>query len=333
MTMIQMSHSGPPPAAAPSHRLRALARRIRARLPVYLADLRDDPKWLLMFISGRIVMVRRAVSLMTRSAVPQNASSDTIFAGIDPRAAAAEIRTDGISCGLQLPEPIVRGIRAFADRTECFGNLERSVAFLPAQHREAEIASGQPILVGHFLDKIEQCPEIDIVRQDPCLLLIASHYLRTTAVVISSRLWWSFPSENYDEALLKRASQERFHFDMNDWRSVKFFFYLTDVDDDAGPHVYVRESHRRKRLRHQLTFFVGKPDGEIIDFYGRERIMRIHGPAGYGFAEDPFGFHMGTVALRRPRLMFEVEYGISPPTRRRFYGDLPTRSAQAPEPK
>jgi hypothetical protein len=44
----------------------------------------------------------------------------------------------------------------------------------------------------------------------------------------------------------------------------------------------------------------------------------------YGFAEDPFGFHMGTVALRQPRLMFKVEYGISRPTRRRFHGDLPS---------
>jgi hypothetical protein len=33
---------------------------------------------------------------------------------------------------------------------------------------------------------------------------------------------------------------------------------------------------------------------------------------------------MGTVALRQPRLMFKVEYGISRPTRRRFHGDLPS---------
>jgi hypothetical protein len=306
---------------------RELARRVRARLPVYLADLREDPKWLLMFVTGRIVIVRRAVTLMTRSAVSPEGAAATIFPAVDSHAVASGLRIDGIACGIQLPEPIVRGIREFADRTECFGNIERGIRFLPADHRQAETAIGRPILVGHFLDRIEECPEIDIVRRDPRLSQIASRYLGTAAIVISSRLWWSFPSKSYDEVVLKRASQERFHFDMNDWGSVKFFFYLTDVDDDAGPHVYVRESHRRKRLRHQLTLFVGQPDAEIVDFYGAERITRIHGPAGYGFAEDPFGFHMGTVALQQPRLMFEVEYGISPPTRRRFYGDLPSQAA------
>jgi hypothetical protein len=310
------------------NRLQAFLRRLGARLPVYLADLREDPKWLLMFVTGRVVIIRRAVALMSRSGPVHAAPSDTIFPTVDSGAVAAGLRRDGISVGLQLPAAIVRGICEFASRTECFGNIERGIAFLAKDHLATEAAFGRPILVGHFLDKIEQCPELDLVRHDPCLSFIARQYLGAKAIAISSRLWWSFPSKTDDEAVLKRASQERFHFDMNDWGSVKFFFYLTDVDEASGPHVYVRESHRRKRLRHQFTVFVGKPDAEILDFYGAERILRIHGPAGYGFAEEPFGFHMGTVARDRPRLMLEVEYGVSPPTRRRFYGELASAPAR-----
>jgi hypothetical protein len=327
MAIVQFSSEKTAPKATadapqPPRKWREMARRVSARLPVYLADLREDPKWLLMFVAGRVVMVRRAVSLMSRSDPASVVPRDTIFPTLDTGAMTRELRKDGVSCGIQLPESVVRGIRDFADRTECFGNIERGIAFLAKDHERAEDATGRPILVGHFLDQIEQCAEIDIVRRDPCLAYIAGQYLGAKAIAISSRLWWSFPSKTYDEAVLKRASQERFHFDMNDWGSVKFFFYLTDVDEDSGPHVFVRGSHRRKRLRHQLTLFVGKPDAEIVNFYGSEGIMRIHGPAGYGFAEDPFGFHMGTVARHRPRLMFEVEYGVSAPTRRRFYGDL-----------
>src|SRR5256885_826829 len=116
-----------------------------ARLPVYLADLRDDPKWLLMFITGRVVMIRRAVSLMTRSLAPPE-TPGTMFPSVDAGTVAGQLRKDGISCGLQLPEPIVQGIRAFAERTHCFGNLDRNAPFLARDHRSAETAFNRPIL-------------------------------------------------------------------------------------------------------------------------------------------------------------------------------------------
>jgi hypothetical protein len=50
----------------------------------------------------------------------------------------------------------------------------------------------------------------------------------------------------------------------------------------------------------------------ILSYYGKDRLVHVCGPAGFGFAEDPFGYHMGTVAKDRPRLMLDVEFGISP---------------------
>jgi len=43
--------------------------------------------------------------------------------------------------------------------------------------------------------------------------------------------------------------------------------------------------------------------------------------------EDPFGFHTGRVAERAPRLMMEVGFGVSPPSRRRFHGEPVLASA------
>jgi len=42
------------------------------------------------------------------------------------------------------------------------------------------------------------------------------------------------------------------HFDMNGWRTLKFFFYLTPVSDADGPHRCIPGTHRRRPLRHQL---------------------------------------------------------------------------------
>jgi hypothetical protein len=102
---------------------------------------------------------------------------------------------------------------------------------------------------------------------------------------------------------------------------LKFFFYLSDVDENAGPHVFVRGSHSRRRLKHQLTLLVGHPSEEIVEFYGQDSVTTLTGKAGFGFVEDPFGFHMGTVAKQSPRLMMEVGFGVSRPSRRRFHGE------------
>jgi hypothetical protein len=96
-----------------------------------------------------------------------------------------------------------------------------------------------------------------------------------------------------------------------DYRALFFFFYLTDVDSTTGPHMVARGSHRRKKLRHRLSLFVGRPDGEIIEYYGGDNVVTVTGPAGTGFAEDPFCFHRGTPPTSGDRLMLRVHFRIS----------------------
>jgi hypothetical protein len=295
-----------------------------ARLPVYAADFREDPKWLLMFVAARFVLVRRLSALLSRSR-PAPVARSRIFPEVDTDRIAGDLDRDGVHSGLQLPRDIVDRMVAFADRTPCFGDFDRDLSFPHYDYRRAQIEANRPILVGHYLDRLDACSDATAIQADPVLRGIARRYLRADPVVISCRMWWSFPASGYGEADLKRASQDRFHFDLNDWRSLKFFFYLTEVDSESGAHVYVRGSHRKRRLRHQISPFVGKSHSDVVGFYGESRVMQICGPAGFGFVEDPFGFHMGTVARMRPRLMFEVEYGVSPPTPRRYYGEQDLR--------
>ena len=44
--------------------------------------------------------------------------------------------------------------------------------------------------------------------------------------------------------------------------------------------------------------------------YGSERQTLFCGPAGYGFAEDIFGFHKGLHPESGERLMIQVGYGL-----------------------
>ena len=73
---------------------------------------------------------------------------------------------------------------------------------------------------------------------DPAILEIAQSYLGTLPVLDFVVMWWHTKSNNPD----KEAAQY-FHFDMDRLRWIKFFFYITDVGPDNGPHIFVPGSH------------------------------------------------------------------------------------------
>ncbi|OWW02338.1 hypothetical protein ATY81_22085 [Rhizobium sp. R72] len=294
-------------------------RRMAARVPTYLTDLRENPAWLPMFVLARTIPFRRAHWLTARS-VPPSTKSASIFGDIKAQDVAAELRRTGIFSGLDLPPEIQQEIATFARETPCFGNFERGLEFLAEDHAEAERRFGRTLLSGHHFERVLQCKAAVAVQQDPLLIDIARHYLGGEAKLITTRTWWSFPTKSASEADLSRASF-KFHFDLDDWRMLKFFFYLSDVDADAGPHVYVKGSHNRRRLKHQLTLLVGHSAEEVLGFYGEQNAVTMTGKAGTGFVEDPFGFHMGTLAKHTPRLMMEVGFGVSKPSKRRYHGE------------
>ena len=296
--------------------------RILDAVPSYWADARESPRWLLMFALARVVPVRRLLRALARARQPTEARPSLLFPGVRSDAAVARLQFDGVWTGLMLPAPLVREIQAFAARTPCYGNFDRRLAFLPHQHADAERRFGRGLIVGQYLDAVEDCGAIRAIRDDALLWRIATAYLRTDPIVVTTRLWWSFPSSRGEARDYHMAGQGRFHFDLDDWRSVKFFFYLTDVDAASGPHVVARGTHWRHTVAHQVSPMVGKTEAEVRAAYGDDALTTIKGPAGLGFAEDPFAFHMGAQPTRRPRLMAEIEFGVSAATRRRFYGDL-----------
>jgi hypothetical protein len=100
-----------------------------------------------------------------------------------------------------------------------------------------------------------------------------------------------------------------FHYDIDGYRTLAFFFYLTDVTPSNGAHVYIRRSHVHKKMKHVISIHKGHSDAEIERCYGRERQVVLCGPAGFGFAEDIFGFHRGLHPESGERLMLQVRYG------------------------
>jgi len=146
-------------------------------------------------------------------------------------------------------------------------------------------------------------PEILRLANDPDVLAIVQRLFgaKPTAML---NAWWSSPAEGPPE------EAELFHRDKDDWRFLKLFVYLTDVDEDAGPHVYVPGSHRYTgpEFRRQRRY----DDAEVIRTFGAGRIHSFIGPRGTSFLENTYGLHRGRPLLRGRRLIFQVVYSLLP---------------------
>jgi len=132
--------------------------------------------------------------------------------------------------------------------------------------------------------------------------------------LISTRAWWSFPTGAAREADMRLASQDKYHFDLDDWRMLKFFFYLNGpVDTDSGPHMYVRGSQRRRIFKHQATLLVGHRRMSPAR-YGAENATTLTGPGRARFRRRPVGFHMGTRCEAVASPDDGGRFGVSPPS-------------------
>ncbi|HEX4984478.1 MAG TPA: phytanoyl-CoA dioxygenase family protein [Burkholderiales bacterium] len=152
---------------------------------------------------------------------------------------------------------------------------------------------------------------VDVQRlmSDTSILALAQAYLGSRPVADVTNMWWhtAFSHEPDSDAA------QFFHFDMDRIRWLKFFFYLTDVGPQSGPHCFVRGSHRTGGIPRQLLKkgYARLTDEEVSTFYEKDRIIEFHAPAGTLIVEDTRGLHKGKVVERGDRLMLQLQFSNS----------------------
>ena len=179
-------------------------------------------------------------------------------------------------------------------------------------------------------------PDIQALLADPSLLSVAQAYLGVPPVLDYLVMWWN-------AVLTKKAPMELpqyYHFDHIRPKFLKFFFYLTDVTADTGPHCYVTGSHKREGRDRRLTKFAyGRvPDGGVEKHYPADRVKEIVGPQGTIIAVDTSGYHKGKTPKTGDRLILQIqcsdslfgaEYG-SPHIKRDYAPQLREMAARFP---
>lgn len=151
-------------------------------------------------------------------------------------------------------------------------------------------------------EHILECPDVLAVANHPRLLAAAARYLGCKPTISNLSIWWSLPADGTAQ------EAENFHRDVDDWRFVKLFVYLSDVGPGGGPHCFVRGSHRSWRFVRKRRI----DDAEVSAVFAADDMLQIQGKAGDAFLEDTFGLHKGQPPRSDRRLLFQVEYSVNP---------------------
>jgi hypothetical protein len=228
------------------------------------------------------------------------------FEGIHVEQVVQQLRCNGLYIGIHLPQAVVRELVDIAMGTPCYGNGRPTWGFY---YHEKEVTArqlGVDFTTADYFNTSAYAP-IQCIIDDPVLRHIAATYLEGDPVHQGTFLRWSFGTNLSDYEKYKYS--QMYHYDLDDYQSLKFFFYLTDVDANAGPHVCVLGSHKVKKFSHQVLR--GKcSDEKITDYYGAENVKVIYGAAGSGFVEDTFCLHKGLSPLHGDRLILIIEYAL-----------------------
>jgi hypothetical protein len=263
-------------------------------------------KYGLMRAVGRFDFIQPLmVRLHHQQFVNPSNHTDSIFPKLNIDEIVGSIRNDGYYLGIKMPDYLVREILDFASSSICYANSHVEKGFSYKDRMEV-LKENPAFLLCSFYNLSILLPVVKIIEEDPQILEIAARYLESKPILQSTKMWWSFAVESSEQD--RHNAAQMYHTDLDDYRFLKFFFYLTDVDENSGPHAIVRGTHKYKKFTHLIMRRFS--DSEIIDEYGAGNIRTICGAAGYGFIEDARCLHKGSPPHTKDRLLFQVEFGL-----------------------
>ncbi|MEO0352403.1 MAG: hypothetical protein AAF282_20370 [Cyanobacteria bacterium P01_A01_bin.15] len=286
----------------------------------------EDPNFFWMQYLARFEFVRewrtRQNFLNSKDIDKSTASSNRISLSDNLDKIHKTLRKDGYYQGLTLKPDTLKSLLNFAYKNPCYGDRDSSIEFKFDEREQVELALGRSIKLASYFDTHESCEVFQDLKHDSLIREIAAKYLGHEPRYHRGELMWSFPRIATHKEKISLA--QVLHCDINDYKTLKFFFYLTDVDLESGPHVYMRGSHRNRSLWHQAIgqSIASISDQALIKRYGTNNVVTSLGQAGFGLVGDPYVLHRGTTPSRCPRLLLQLEFGIN--TYKTWYFSTPS---------
>jgi ectoine hydroxylase-related dioxygenase (phytanoyl-CoA dioxygenase family) len=145
---------------------------------------------------------------------------------------------------------------------------------------------------------------------DPVINSLVRFYLRTAIQVRHVSLWHSFPAVNFQP---ESELAQLFHFDLDEFRWLKLFIFLTDVDLENGPHVYIPGTHKPGSKSSELLKrgYSRITDDDMELYHPRSTWREILCEAGTMVLADTRCWHKGAPVLDGVRSVLQPEYAPS----------------------
>lgn len=101
--------------------------------------------------------------------------------------------------------------------------------------------------------------------------------------------------------------QYMFHRDRDSYEVIKYFVYLTDVNEENGPFIFLENSYKQKFIE----IFKHRFSEEFIKKnYLHNSAVRVTGPAGTSFICSTNSFHKQGANNRGFRIMVTFKFGV-----------------------
>jgi hypothetical protein len=150
--------------------------------------------------------------------------------------------------------------------------------------------------------------EIQKLFSNKEIISLVQDYLNCMPILDLIEAWWSFPGLKPDS-----EAAQKWHFDMDRAKWVKVFFYLTECNDQNGPHYFINKTHISKSLPYSIRKLgYSRIDDEIVNnHYTKDEISKFIGKEGMMFFEDTRGLHKGSKVVLGNRLVLQFQYSSS----------------------
>ena len=288
-----------------------------------IENIFQNPRLFLVFILGRFNVIRFLYTVCCSWRLKSQKLSDrkTLFPQVESDRIVDTLKKDGIYTDFSLPSEVLAGLVHRTKTEDCYAGGNGNVGFNISEKHEVDRIYEKPFYVARYFNISSGWSEILQLANDPKIQEIADRYIGQPAKYTGASLFWTFPirgtSQDSDQQKFSH-----FHYDLDDFASLRFCFYLTDVDEENGPHLCIRGSHLKKSILDVFNFFTRIQSLEkLSEFYDPEKFVTLQGNSGTGFIEDTFCYHKGITPKSKPRLFLQLHFAANNYSDKKYLDD------------
>jgi hypothetical protein len=245
----------------------------------------------------------RTIKSLIRNRRPFPVNKESVIQPVNTAAVLKELESKGYCLNISLKQETLQAILDYCRDNQARVNRNPDRLIRIDMENPANPVEGE--FIYSYYNTYKNCEAVKAIAHDPQILAVVKEYLGAEPILLGTQIWWSYPHVDKDNNKLD-THVYGYHYDIDDFKFIKLFFYLNDVDEETGPHVIISGTHRQKDAFEKKNRRIS--EAVAIQRY-KERIHVITGKAGSGFFEDTFAYHKGMNPSRR-RLLFQVQYGL-----------------------